>query len=136
SLPELTSAGTWFVYANERFNSGQEPSSEKGWISPWAFLLAIEGVRLLRGGAARRLGSRARPYAVFPFLCDAPSPTTEGEIKLTRAEFWAPVWERPTNCAELDALLERGLARVGDRAAQAPHEFALAALSAGTDSGV
>jgi CRISPR-associated protein Csx17 len=136
SLPELTSAGTWFVYANERFNSGQEPSREKGWISPWAFLLAIEGVRLLRGGTARRLGSRARPYAVFPFLSDAPSPATEGEIKVTRAEFWAPVWEHPANCAELEALLERGLARVGDRAAQAPHEFALAARGAGVDSGV
>lgn len=136
SLPALASAGTWFVYANERFNSGQMPSREKGWISPWAILLAMEGVRLLRGGVGRRMGSRARSYAVFPFLCDAPSPATEGEIKLTRAEFWAPVWKQPANCAELEALLERGLARLGDRAAKAPHEFALAARSAGVDSGV
>jgi CRISPR-associated protein Csx17 len=136
SLPDLKSAGTWFVYANERFNSGQKPSREKGWISPWAFLLAMEGVRLLRGGTGRRMGSRARPYAVFPFLCDGPSPATDGEIKLTRAEFWAPLWEHPANCAELEALLERGLARVGDRSARSPHEFALAARSAGVDGGV
>ena len=135
TLPDLGSAGTWFVYANKTFNSGQEWYRE-GQISPWAFLLALEGARLLRGSAGRRLGSRARPYAVFPFLCDAPSPATEGEIKLTRAEFWAPVWEQPANCAELEALLERGLARMGDRAAQAPHEFALAARSAGVDSGI
>jgi CRISPR-associated protein Csx17 len=134
-LPDLGSAGTWFVYANKTFNSGQDWYRE-GKISPWAFLLALEGARLLRGGAGRRLGSRARPYAVFPFLCDAPSPATEGEVKLTRAEFWAPIWEQPANCAELEALLERGLARLGDRAAQAPHEFALAALSAGVDSGI
>jgi CRISPR-associated protein Csx17 len=134
-LPDLSSAGTWFVYANKTFNSGQKWYRE-GQISPWVFLLALEGARLLRGGAGRRLGSRARPYAVFPFLCDAPSPPTEEEIKLTRAEFWAPVWEQPANCAELEALIERGLARVGDRAAQAPHEFALAARSAGVDSGV
>jgi CRISPR-associated protein Csx17 len=135
TLPDLGSAGTWFVYANKTFNSGQEWYRE-GQISPWAFLLALEGARLLRGGAGRRLGSRARPYAVFPFLCDAPSPATEGEVKLTRAEFWAPVWESPANRVELEALLERGLARVGDRAARAPHEFALAARSAGVDSGV
>jgi len=136
ALPELTSAGTWFVYANERFNSGQKPSRVKGWISPWTFVFATEGVRLLRGGAGRRLGSRARPYVVFPFLCDAPSPANAGEIKLSRAEFWAPIWEHPANCAELEALLERGLARVGDQVARAPHEFALAARSAGVDSGV
>jgi CRISPR-associated protein Csx17 len=135
TLPDLGSAGTWFVYANKTFNSGQEWYRE-GQISPWAFLLALEGARLLRGGAGRRMGSRARPYAVFPFLCDAPSPATEGEIKLTRAEFWAPLWEHPANCVELEALLERGLARVGDRAARSPHEFALAARSAGVDSGV
>ena len=135
TLPDLGSAGTWFVYANKTFNSGQDWYRE-GQISPWAFLLALEGARLLRGGAGRRLGSRARPYAVFPFLSDAPSPATEGEINLIRGEFWAPVWEYPANYAELEALLERGLARVGDRAAQAPHEFALAARSAGLDSGV
>jgi CRISPR-associated protein Csx17 len=135
TLPDLGSTGTWFVYANKTFNSGQEWYRD-GQISPWAFLLALEGARLLRGGAGRRLGSRARPYAVFPFLCDAPSPATEGEIKLTRAEFWAPLWEPPANCAELEALLERGLVRVGNRAARSPHEFALAARSAGVDGGV
>jgi CRISPR-associated protein Csx17 len=135
TLPDLGSAGTWFVYANKTFNSGQDWYRE-GRISPWAFLMALEGARLLRGGAGRRLGSRARPYSVFPFLCDAPSPVTEGDIKLTRAEFWAPVWEQPANCAELEALLERGQARLGNRAAKAPHEFAVAARGAGVDSGV
>jgi len=135
TLPDLGSAGTWFVYANKTFNSGQGWYRE-GQISPWAFLLALEGARLLRGGTGRRMGSRARPYAVFPFLCDAPSPATDGEIKLTRAEFWAPLWEHPANCVELEALIERGLARVGDRAARSPHEFALAARSAGVDGGV
>lgn len=33
-------------------------------------------------------------------------------------------------------LLQRGLARLGGRAAQAPHEFAAAALAAGVDAGV
>ena len=135
TLPDLGSAGTWFVYANKTFNSGQEWYRD-GEISPWAFLLALEGARLLRGGTGRRMGSRARPYAVFPFLCDAPSPATDGEINLTRAEFWAPLWDHPANCVELEALLERGLARVGDRAARSPHEFALAARSAGVDGGV
>jgi len=36
-LPNLNSAGTWFVYANKTFNSGQSWYRE-GQISPWAFL--------------------------------------------------------------------------------------------------
>ena len=38
--------------------------------------------------------------------------------------------------AEVRHLLKRGLARLGSRSAHAPHEFAVAALAAGTDAGV
>jgi CRISPR-associated protein Csx17 len=134
-LPDLRSAGTWFVYANKTFNSGQSWYRE-GYLSPWSFLLAMEGALLLTGGVGRRLGSRARPYAVFPFVTDVPSPASAEEVGLTRAEFWAPLWEHPANLAELQALLQRGVARVGRQAAEAPHEFAVAAMAAGVDAGV
>lgn len=134
-LPDLTSAGTWFVYANKTFNSGQGWYRE-GQISPWSFLLALEGALLLIGGASKRLSANARSYAVFPFITDTPSPLSENEVGLFKAEFWAPLWKQPTSLPELRALLERGLARIGQRTAKAPHEFAIAARSAGVDAGV
>jgi CRISPR-associated protein Csx17 len=134
-LPDLTSAGTWFVYANKTFNSGQGWYRE-GQISPWSFLFALQGALLLVGGVAKRLSANARSYAVFPFISDTPSPLSESEVGVCKAEFWAPLWKQPTSLPELRALLERGLARIGQRTAKAPYEFAVAARSAGVDAGV
>ncbi|MEM3341523.1 MAG: type I-U CRISPR-associated protein Csx17 [Thermoplasmata archaeon] len=134
-LPELSSTGTWFVHANERYNSGQNWSS-KGYLSPWAFLLALEGALILSGGIGKRLGSVRQPYALFPFITDRPSPVSEKEMDVSEAEFWAPLWEYPATIEEVRKLFERGLARVGQRAAKAPYEFAAAALSVGVDAGV
>jgi CRISPR-associated protein Csx17 len=135
-FPELSSVGTWFVYANKTFNSGQKWYRE-GRMSPWSFLLAMEGALLLRGGVGKRLGSHAKPYAVFPFVSGAASPADEGEVGMApKGEFWAPLWNAPANLAEVNGLLERGMARIGNRAARSPHEFAIAALAAGVDAGV
>lgn len=134
-MPDLSSGGTWFVFANKTFNSGQSWYRE-GQLSPWSFLLSMEGAFLLIGGVNRRLGSRSRPYAVFPFVSDPSQPETDGEIGLARAEFWAPLWKNPATLGEVETLLQRGLARIGGRAAQAPHEFTVAALAAGVDAGV
>jgi CRISPR-associated protein Csx17 len=135
AMPDLSSGGTWFVFANKMFNCGQGWYRE-GQLSPWSFLLSMEGAFLLVGGVNRRLGSRSRPYAVFPFVSEPSQPETDGEIGLARAEFWAPLWENPATLGEVRTLLQRGLARLGGRAAQAPHEFAIAALAAGVDAGV
>lgn len=136
ALAELP-AGTWFPSANRAYNSGQRDRYyQEGKLSPWSYLLALEGARLLTGSVNRRLSAEAKPYAVFPFVSGAPSPTSADEVGLVRAEFWAPLWERPATLVEVRALLERGLARVGNRSAKAPHEFALAARAASVDSGV
>jgi len=134
-VPPIGSAGTWFVYANRTYNSGQDWYRE-GEISPWSFLLALEGAMMLVGGIDRRLSAKARPYAVFPFVTEASSAASEGEIGLAKAEFWAPLWEQPATLQEIRTLLKRGLARIGERTAKAPHEFAVAALAAGVDAGV
>lgn len=147
-LPKLTSAGTWFPQANKMFNTNQGRGSHEskkeakqrwyrdGQLSPWSFLLALEGALLLTGGVAKRLSANARSYAVFPFIADRPSPLSESEVGTVEAEFWAPLWKHPTSLPELCALLERGQARIGQRTAKAPHEFAVAARSAGVDAGV
>lgn len=135
SLPELRGAGTWFVFSNKTFNSGQSWYRE-GRLSPWSFLLAMEGARLLRGGIYRRLGTQARGKAVFPFMCRPAEPQIDKQVAQGKCEFWAPLWSKPAAMTEIEALLRSGLAEVGGRAASAPHEFAVAALDAGVDAGI
>jgi len=134
-LPRLNNGGTWFVYANKTYNSGRKWFQE-GLISPWSILLATEGALLLAGGVNRRLSARSRPYAVFPFVSEPTAPTTSGEVGAATAEFWAPIWRNPATIGELRAMLQRGLAQLGNRTAKAPHEFAVAAMSAGVDIGI
>ena len=136
-LPTLQSTGTWFVFANKTYNSGQDGFWREGRLSPWSFLLALEGALLLRGGIGRRLSAKSKPHAVFPFVTDVAQPLNENEIGLKRkGEFWAPLWEVPSTVVELRALLRRGLARIGRRAAIAPYEFGVAVLGEGVDTGV
>lgn len=134
-LPEIKSAGTWFVSSNKTFNSGQEWYRE-GHLSPWSFLLAMEGVRLMRGGVHRRHGTRISDKAVFPFVCRPAAPPTDGQIAHGKSEFWAPLWDKPATLIEIEALFRSGLAEVGGRPASAPHEFAVAALGSGVDAGL
>jgi CRISPR-associated protein Csx17 len=134
-LPDLPSTGTWFASANKAFNSGWSVARE-GKLSPWSYLLALEGALMLQGGAGKRLGGRARPYATFPFLSEAAPPETASELGMERSEFWAPVWDRPASLGEVRSLLRRGQARVGCRAARAPYDFAVAAMTAGKQAGV
>lgn len=136
SVPPFTIGGTWFVFNNKAFNSGLDWSRD-GCLSPWSYLLAMEGALLVRGGSGRRLGANARPYAVFPFISQPLQPAADSEVgQKTPGEFWAPLWNEPATLSEVRALLQRGLARLGGRAATAPHEFALAALAAQTDAGL
>ncbi len=111
-LPELKSAGTWFVSSNKTFNSGQDWYRE-GRLSPWSFLLAMEGVRLLQGGVHRRYGTRIVGKAVFPFTCRPAAPPTDGQIAHGKSEFWAPVWSKPATLVEVEELFHIGLAEVG-----------------------
>lgn len=134
-LPELTSAGTWFVSSNKTFNSGMDWYRE-GRLSPWSFLLAMEGLRLFRGGVNRRHGTGISGKAVFPFMCRPTSPTTDGQIAHGKSEFWAPLWNKPATLIEIESLFRSGLAEIGGQPVSAPHEFAVAALGAGVDSGI
>lgn len=135
ALPDLPSTGTWFANANKSFNSGYAVARE-GQLSPWSFLFALEGALLLSGSVNRRLSVVGRPYAVFPFVSEAPSPATAGEVGVSFAEFWAPDWNTPATLLEVKELLQRGLARVGLRAARTPADFATAAMTTGVQAGL
>jgi CRISPR-associated protein Csx17 len=128
-------AGSWFSQAVETANSGQAPTS-KGQVTPWAMLLACEALRMFAGSPSRRLGSRARATAAFPFATEGPAPGTQGEAGKARAELWLPLWERPMTLPELRWLFWRARAEVGPRGATTPAAFGAAVLRRGVDAGL
>ncbi len=131
---DLNSA-TWFSHANKLYNNGQRAFRD-GVLSPWAMVLACEGIAFLAGGASRRLGARARAVGAFPFVTKAAAPEASGQTGRDAAELWAPVWDRPMAVSEVLALFRRGRAELGARSAHTPAAFASAILRRGVDAGV
>jgi CRISPR-associated protein Csx17 len=132
---EKLNAASWFSAANKLYNSGQTAFSE-GVISPWAMVLACEGLAFFAGGASRRLGSRARAVGAFPFVVNGAAPREAGEAGRDLAEVWAPLWERPMTVREIATLFQRGRAEIGGRGAVTPAAFATAVTRRGIDAGI
>lgn len=129
-------AGSWFSEATKLYNSGQSPSRE-GQISPWAMVLACEGLTFLAGGASRRLGARSsRAVGAFPFVTQPIAASAEKEADRLRGEIWTPVWNRPMSLAETRTLFSRGRAELHGRGALTPAAFATAIRARGVDAGV
>lgn len=134
-MPGLNAA-SWFSSANKLYNSGQKKPYREEPLSPWAMVLACEGLPFFAGSSSRRLGARARAHGAFPFICRAASPTTAGEAGRDLGEVWAPLWERPMTLPEVRALFQRGRAEVRGRGANTPSAFAAAIVQRGVDSGI
>jgi CRISPR-associated protein Csx17 len=134
-LAEKLNGASWFSDANKQFNSGQGPSRE-GQLSPWAMVLACEGIDFFAGVASRRLGARTRAYGAFPFLTTASAATTVGEAGRDAAEVWAPLWHRPATLSEVQVIFSRGRAEIGALGALTPAAFAAAIVGRGVDAGV
>ncbi len=128
-------AGSWFSEATKLYNSGQSPARE-GLISPWAMVLACEGLAFLAGGASRRLGARTRAVGAFPFVTQPIAASAEKEADRLRGEIWTPLWSRPMTLAEASALFLRGRAELHGRGSLTPAEFATAIRKRGVDAGV
>ncbi len=135
-LVEKLAAGSWFSEATKLYNSGQSPARE-GQISPWAMVLACEGLAFLAGGASRRLGARAaRADGAFPFITQPIAASAEKEADRLRGEIWTPLWRRPMSVAEVSTLFSRGRAELHGRGAVTPAAFATAIRERGVDAGV
>ncbi|HXX67868.1 MAG TPA: type I-U CRISPR-associated protein Csx17 [Polyangiaceae bacterium] len=134
-LVEKLAAGSWFSEATKLYNSGQSPARE-GQISPWAMVLACEGLPFLAGGASRRLGARSRAVGAFPFITQSVAPDVAGEAGRILGEIWTPLWTRPMSLAETSTLFSRGRAELRDRGALTPAAFATAIRERGVDAGV
>lgn len=135
-MVEKLAAGSWFSEATKLYNSGQSPARE-GQISPWAMVLACEGLAFLAGGASRRLGARsARAVGAFPFVTQPIAASAEREADRLRGEIWTPLWSRPMSLAEASTLFSRGRAELRGRGALTPAAFATAIRERGVDAGV
>jgi len=134
-LLEKLGAGSWFSEATKLYNSGQSAARE-GLLSPWAMVLACEGLSLLAGSASRRLGARTRAIGAFPFVTQPVAPEAAGEAGRILGEIWTPIWTRPMNLAETATLFSRGRAELRGRGAVTPAAFATAVRKRGVDAGV
>lgn len=138
SLPK-ESGNSWFPDSIKIHNSGQEGFFTEQPASPWSYLLACEGIRLLAGGSSRRLGintSPSEPSVAFPFIFRAPAYRSKETAKNTDSEFWAPLWGKPAKWTEVAFLLRSGRAAISGYAAKRPHQIAEALLARGVDRGI
>ncbi|WP_249399240.1 type I-G CRISPR-associated protein Cas8g1/Csx17 [Chloracidobacterium thermophilum] len=135
-MVEGLAAGSWFSGATKLYNSGQSPARE-GQITPWAMVLACEGLAFFAGGASRRLGARsARAVGAFPFITRPIAASAENEAERLLGEVWTPLWSRPMSLAEVGMLFSRGRAELRGRGALTPASFATAIRKRGVDAGV
>ena len=115
--------------------------NDEALTNPWDYVLMFEGALLFAGAAARRLSSQASSKAVFPFTVDSSAAgygtSADSEYgDASRAEFWAPLWNRPTRFEELDHLVSEGRAQLGRRQGSNGTDFARAVAGLGTERGV
>ena len=109
--------------------------------NPWDYVLMFEGALMFAGAAARRLSAQGTSKAVFPFTVDnsAAGYGTSSDSEYgdsSRAEFWAPLWERPTSLRELERLMSEGRAQLGRRQVSSGADFARSISGLGTERGV
>ncbi|MCY4414904.1 MAG: type I-U CRISPR-associated protein Csx17 [Chloroflexi bacterium] len=115
--------------------------NDEAMTNPWDYVLMLEGALLFAGAAARRLSSRSSSKAVFPFTVDnsAAGYGTAVDSEYggsARAEFWAPLWDRPACLNELNHLVSEGRAQLGRRQVSNGTDFARAAAGLGMERGV
>lgn len=107
-------------------------------LNPWDFVLMMEGTVLFAGAAARRLSAQSSSRVVFPFTV-ASSMAVSGAFEYgesSRAEFWAPLWDKPAILPELEQLMFEGRAQLGRRQVSNGTDFARAVVGLGTERGV
>ena len=141
------SAGQHFPSATDSPNIGQDFTGSTS-ANPWDVVLMMEGGILFAGAATKRLSQYGKGKAAFPFMLDyvatgEPQSSQKDESKQnarimrSRAEFWMPLWHRPTTLSEFKALLREGrLQRITDDSATHSLQAMEAISSLGVSRGV
>ncbi len=105
----------------------------------WDYIFLLEGAATFASVATRRHQSTEFARASFPFTVGA-SGAGWGGIEASdetdaRAEFWAPLWTRPTRFSEIEALFGEGRAVTNGRTARDGLEFARSLAVLGVSRG-
>jgi CRISPR-associated protein Csx17 len=105
----------------------------------WDYVLSVEGTLVFAGGAARRLDATSTG-AAFPFAVRIDpagyASAADKDRDDSRLEVWLPLWAKPSNLAEVRALLAEGRARLDRTNARTTVDFARAAAKLGTSRGI
>lgn len=108
-------------------------------VNPWDFVLMLEGATAFAGTASRRHQTGTGTGASFPFTVRTVGAGWGGveasDENDARAEFWAPLWDRPARFYEVDSLFGEGRAVLNGRTARDGLDFARAAASLGVSRG-
>ncbi|MBI3796506.1 MAG: type I-U CRISPR-associated protein Csx17, partial [Deltaproteobacteria bacterium] len=109
-------------------------------VNPWDFVLMIEGALLLAGSVVRRMGTRQRDKAVFPFTVKPSSvgygSTSEADVAAARGEIWLPLWNAFASPQELRQVFSEGRAEVLGQQSRDGVDFARAVAGLGVDRGI
>ncbi len=109
-------------------------------INPWDFVLMLEGALLFAVASAKRLESSSQGQLAYPFCVRAAGVGYASESladeKISRAEMWMPLWERPVGLHEIRSVLNEGRAQVSGRPARNGVDFARAVATLGIDRGL
>lgn len=110
-----------------------------GIVNPWDFVLMLEGGPAFSSAATRRHQSMVQRGASFPFTVRTTGAGWGGmdtaDENDARAEFWAPLWQRPARYLEVYALLSEGRAVLNGKTARDGLEFARAVANLGVSRG-
>ena len=126
--------------------AGDAPNGTVGYkrdafTNPWDFVLMMEGALIFAGSAARRLSAAASTKASFPFTVDSAAAGYGTAVASeygsgARAEFWAPLWDRPATFPEVRHLASEGRAQLGRKQAVNGSDFGRAVIGLGVERGV
>ena len=105
----------------------------------WDYVFMLEGAATFASSATRRYQTNAFARASFPFTVGVSGAGWGGveaaDESDARAEFWAPLWTRPTRFAEIEALFGEGRAVTNGRTASDGLEFARSLAALGVSRG-
>lgn len=107
-------------------------------VNPWDYVLAYEGIPLLRVTASRRLRSQtvlaSAPFQVRGHAAGYASSSAADEAG--RGEQWMPLWSRPSTLDEVRQLFAEGRMITGGRTAASALDAAKAIARLGVARGI
>lgn len=113
-----------------------------GWnaLNRWDVLLTLEGTLLFAGVLTRRWEAGSTGRASFPFTFEAnragSGALSTEDPTAPRGEIWTPLWSKPSNLAEVEALISEGRLTVGRASARTGLDAARAVARLGLSRGV